>query len=133
MTTIRVEKVYEKEIKWQGCPKCKKKVCEHDLPKQAMTAIAKTALSGEKYYKLKGWGAGLVEEGAEVTGVLSEEKYTKDGEERTSNVLTLSKPLSMVIEDVKKITKYLTRDELEQVVAEVTGKDEEINVDDIPF
>jgi hypothetical protein len=135
MTTIIAERVYEKEIKWMGCPKCKKKICEHGLPKQELKSTAKTVLSNGAYYKLKGWGASTTEEGKELTGTLTEEKYIKDGEERTSNVLTLSKPLSMVVEDVKRAIQYLSPEETEQVIAEATGKTkaDEINVDDIPF
>ena len=139
MTTIRVEKKYEKEITWMGCPKCKKKVCEHNLPKQQLKSIAYTALSNGIYYKLKGWGANMVEEGQEISGAESEEEYTtKEGEKRVSKVLTMSKPLSIVIEDVYKIVQPLNAEDWARVIEEISPKfakeeSDEISVEDIPF
>ena len=139
MTTIRVEKKYEKEISWMGCPKCKKKFCKHNLPKQQLKSVAYTALSDGVYYKLKGWGANMVEEGQEITGTESEEEYTtKDGEKRTSKGLTLSKPLSIVVEDVYKLVQYLSAEDWAKIIEEISPKfakeaSDEISVEDIPF
>ena len=138
--TIRAERVYDNQIEWQGCPKCKKKVCDHGLPKQRLTSTVKKVLSDGNYYEVRGWGSKTVEEGQEITGEVTEESYVKDGETRTSKVITLSKPISAIVETVCNEMRYLSQEDKENVLEELRDRfnakpdnSSEINIEDIPF
>jgi len=143
MSKIIVEKLFDRDITYQGCPECRKKECEHDVPRTSITFKVYTALCEGRYFELQGYGSKNAQVGDKLEGEIEEYPYkNKDGIEKKGYRLIMSRPVSQIVQEIKKLIKGLDEDTANDVWKQVKGKEveplpephgEEIDLDDIPF